>query len=245
MTNITIGRRFCGPPDSGNGGYVCGILATDIAGPATAVLRARIPLDVGLNLDRSASGARLSGAEDLLIGEARPADADALPTPPAPPSLEQASQAGGRYVGLTAPFHPICFTCSPERAEGDGLRIFAGQIEGAPDGHIAGVWTPNAAFADEHGLIPPEIVWAALDCPGYFAWVVKIGRHGGLLGTMTGEILRRPAVGEACIVTAWPISREGRKEFSGVALFSAEGELMARGHQVWISMVRPPQPDAA
>ena len=41
------------------------------------------------------------------------------------------------------------------------------------------------------------------------------------------------------IVTAWPLERDGRKEFSGVALFSADGELLARGHQVWIVMSAP------
>jgi hypothetical protein len=245
MTHITIGRRFCGPPDSGNGGYVCGLLARDIPGPARAVLRSRIPLDVDLQLETAASGAQLLGADSLLIGEAVPAEAADLPTPPPPPTLADARAAGERYLGLTDRFHPICFTCSPERAEGDGLRVFAGQIQGAPEGHIAGVWTPHANFADDQGLAPAEVVWAAMDCPGYFAWVVKIGRHGGLLGTMTGEILRRPRIDEPCIVTAWPISREGRKELAGVALFSAEGELMARGHQVWISLVRPPQPAEA
>ena len=56
---------------------------------------------------------------------------------------------------------------------------------------------------------------------------------------MTGEVLRRPQAGEACIVMAWPIAREGRKETSGVALFGADGELLARAHQVWIVM--PPR----
>jgi len=242
MADIIIDRRFCGPPDSGNGGYVSGLLTREIAGPATAVLRARIPLDVALSLEAGADTARLLGAEGLLIGEASAAAATALPTPPAPPSFDQAAAAGRRFPGLTETFHPICFTCSPDRAEDDALRVFAGQIEGAPEGCIAGVWTPHAAFGDEDGLVRSEMVWAALDCPGFFAWVVKLGRHGGLLGTMTGEIIRRPRVGEPCIVTAWPLSREGRKEFSGVALFDADGTLMARGRQVWISMARPPQP---
>jgi hypothetical protein len=62
---------------------------------------------------------------------------------------------------------------------------------------------------------------------------------------MTGEVLRRPKAGEDCIVTAWPLVREGRKETAGVALFSADGELLARAHQVWIVMGPPPQPQAA
>ncbi|MET0273562.1 MAG: hypothetical protein ABW360_11285, partial [Phenylobacterium sp.] len=147
-----------------------------------------------------------------------------------------ARAAGGRYRGLEQRIHPICFTCGPQREDGDGLRVFVGQVEGATEGHVAGVWTPHAAFADEAGLTPVEIVWAALDCPGYFAWVESLGRHGALLGTMTGEVLRQPKAGEECIVSAWPLAREGRKETAGVALFSAAGELLARAHQVWIVM---------
>jgi hypothetical protein len=182
----------------------------------------------------------MTDAEGGLVGKGEGADRGLLPTPPAPPGLEAALAAGDRYLGLEQRIHPICFTCGPERQEGDGLRIFAGQVESAPAGHVACVWTPDPAFADAEGLVPTEVIWAALDCPGFFAWVVKEGRHGALLGTMTGEVIRRPRAGETCIVTAWPLVREGRKETAGVALFSAEGELLARGHQVWI-MSAPPQ----
>jgi hypothetical protein len=58
---------------------------------------------------------------------------------------------------------------------------------------------------------------------------------------MTGEVIRRPGAGEPCIVTAWPLVREGRKETAGVALFSTDGELLARGRQVWIMMGQPRQ----
>lgn len=240
MSQIIIGRQFCGPPNSGNGGYVCGVLAKDVAGPATSVLRAPIPLDTPLGLERRDDGVMaMLGGEGQLIGQGAASAGAELPDPPPAPSLAEAKAAGARYLGLTTKFHPICFTCGTERHEGDGLRVFAGQLEGRDRGVVADVWTPHAEFADADGLTPTEIVWAALDCPGYFAWVEKEGRHGALLGTMTGEVLRRPKAGDACIVMAWPIAREGRKETSGVALFSAGGELLARAHQVWIVM--PPR----
>ena len=246
MSKVVIGRQFCGPPNSGNGGYVCGVLAKDIEGPATAVLRARIPLDEPLNLAWRDGAVVMSDDAEELIGHGAPApDAD-LPAPPKAPSLEEANAAAARYAGLVTPFHPICFTCGTERDEGDGLRVFAGQLAGQARGVVAGVWTPHAAFADAEGLTRTEVVWAALDCPGYFAWVEKEGRHGALLGTMTGEVMRRPRTGETCIVIAWPLAREGRKETAGVALYSAQGELMARARQVWIVMgPRPPQPAEA
>lgn len=240
MADIVIAHQFCGPPNSGNGGYVCGILAKDIEGPATSVLRARIPLDVGLSLGVEDGQARMFDGEGAVIGTGRAADPADLPTPPAAPTLAQAEAGQTRYIGLTQRVHPTCFSCGPERTDGDGLRVFVGQIEGAPDGHCAGVWTPHAAFGDAEGLATTEVIWAALDCPGFFSWVVKEGRHGALLGTMTGEVLRRPKVGETCIVSAWPIAREGRKETAGVALYAADGELLARAYQVWIVMGPPP-----
>jgi hypothetical protein len=243
LAKIVIARQFCGPPDSGNGGYVCGVLARDIEGPATSVLRARVPLDVELELALSEEAAVMTDAEGTLIGRG---DADELELDvPPPPSLEAARRAMAGYIAHEQRVHPICFTCGVERDEGDGLRVFAGQVEGAPAGHVACVWTPHAAFADADGLVPSEVVWAALDCPGVFAWLVKEGRHGALLGTMTGEVIRRPKAGEPCIVTAWPLVREGRKETAGVALFTADGELLARGHQVWIMMGPPRQAAAA
>lgn len=245
MSGIIIAQRFCGPPSSGNGGYCAGLLAKGIPGPATAVLKARIPLDAPLDLVGDVERQVLSGAEGEVIGEGVPASPASLPEVPPPPTWEAALAAEARHIGIGQRFHPICFSCGPERGEGDGLRVFAGQLEGAPEGFLACTWTPHANFADADGLASTEVVWAALDCPGFFAWVVREGRHGALLGTMTGEVLRRPRAGEPCIVTAWPLERSGRKETAGVALFSAGGELLARAHQVWIVMNAPPRPATA
>src|SRR5436190_4787386 len=49
MTSIIIGKRYCGPPNSGNGGYVCGRLASHIPGDAEIMLRAPPPLDKPLD----------------------------------------------------------------------------------------------------------------------------------------------------------------------------------------------------
>lgn len=245
MSGIVIAQRFCGPPSSGNGGYCAGLLARGISGPATAVLKARIPLDIPLDLDGDTGRQVLISGEGEVIGEGLAASPGTLPDVPPPPTWEAAVAAEARHIGIGQRFHPICFSCGPERGEGDGLRVFAGQLEGEEEGRLACTWTPHANFADAGGLIPTEVIWAALDCPGFFAWVVREGRHGALLGTMTGEVLRHPRAGEPCIVTAWPLERSGRKETAGVALFSAGGELLARAQQVWIVMNAPPRPAAA
>ena len=209
VTTIAIARQFRGPPHSGNGGYVCGLLSREIDGPSKAVLRAIIPLDAPLTIVREGSRVSLMNGASEPIAFADPAGADELPAPPVPPSLAGAHAAQARFPFFENPFHPPCFTCSVLREEGDGLRIFTGQIAGAAPGHLAGVWTPHPSFASADGTVPAEIVWAALDCPGSVAWIVKQGNGGGLLGTMTGEILRLPKSGETTIVTAWPIVNEG------------------------------------
>jgi hypothetical protein len=238
MRDVVVARQFRGPPNSGNGGYVCGLLGKEIAGPATVALRALIPLDIALNLGRAGDAVRLTGLDGTLIAEATAAET-VLPAPPAAPSLAGAQAAGARCPVIEKPFHPPCFTCSSIREDGDGLRVLPGQIDGAPLGHIACVWIPHRSFADATGSIPAEIVWAALDCPGSLAWIVKSGTGAGLLGTMTGEVLRLPRAGEPTIVTAWPIEQNGRKFVAGVALFDASGALMARGTQIWISRGQP------
>jgi hypothetical protein len=241
-TTISVAQQFCGPPKSANGGYACGLMGRYIEGASTAILRAPVPLNTPLTLIAEGDAVRMETEAGERIAEARAAPDAVLPSPPAPPSLAAAVAAAKDFPGLSRPFHPICFACGDQLAEGFGLRAFTGQLAGAPAGVVAGAWTPNPVFAGDDGLIRHEVVWAALDCPGSVAWVVS-GAGGGLLGTMTCEVLRRPAVGETTIVVAWPIERSGRKLISGTALFSAEGEPMARSHQIWIG--RAPVAEAA
>jgi hypothetical protein len=245
MREALIARQFRGPPNSGNGGYVCGLLGREFEGPATAVLRAIVPLDTPMPVSRADGRLRMSHGE-VLVGEAWAADPSELPDVWAPPSLADAMAATLRSPTWERPLHPPCFSCSLTREEGDGLRVAVGQVEGMAPGYTAGVWTPHANFADEDGLVPPEIVWAALDCPGSIAWLVE-GHPVGLLGTMTGEAPTLPKAGEPHIVTAWPLGIEGRKHFAGVALFDAEGALLARGRQIWIARnpARAPSPTPA
>jgi hypothetical protein len=241
-TLISMAAQFRGPPNSVNGGYACGAMGRMIDGPFTAVLRAPPPLDTPMAMIQHDGGVRLESEAGDLIGEARPAEGDAIPAPPLIPSLAAAIAASPGFPGLHRPFHPICFCCGDKVEEGVGLRVFTGQLAGAADGVVAGPWTPNPAFADAEGLTPAEVVWAALDCPGAVSWVVS-GGGGGMLGTMTGEMIRRPAAGETCVVLAWPIERSGRKLISGTALFTPDGELLAKSHQVWIG--RAPVAEAA
>ena len=73
MKTITIGRRFCGPPNSGNGGYVCGMLARHIAGPAEVALRAPTPLDRPLDAVSKDDGVWQLRDGETVIATGRPA----------------------------------------------------------------------------------------------------------------------------------------------------------------------------
>src|ERR1700744_2636253 len=123
MAEVVITRQFAGPPTSGNGGYVGGVLARGIEGPATIVLRSIIPLDTPLDLSEAGGRWVLSGEGGVLIGESAAGNADDLPEPLPAPSLEAARAAGERYLGLKETLHPICVCCATAREEGDGLRV--------------------------------------------------------------------------------------------------------------------------
>ena len=51
---------------------------------------------------------------------------------------------------------------------------------------------------------------------------------------MTAKVFERPRVGERCAVVGWRIGAEGRKLYSGTALYTESGRLCAIGHCTWI-----------
>src|SRR5688572_28547221 len=96
--SIRIDRRFRGPPDSGNGGYVAGLLARALGGSGVEVtLRAPPPLDRELRVVVDGDGAVLL-AGDELIAAARRMLVDLIVPPP--PSLDVARDAGQHFAGF-------------------------------------------------------------------------------------------------------------------------------------------------
>jgi hypothetical protein len=51
--SLVIPSRFCGPPGSGNGGYVCGRIAAYVDGPVTVTLRRPPPLATPMAVERA------------------------------------------------------------------------------------------------------------------------------------------------------------------------------------------------
>jgi hypothetical protein len=219
METLTIGARFNGPDGSANGGYTCGRIAALLGGRAEVTLRSPPPLERALSVERTGDGLRILDGESL-VAEAVPASVEL--DVPAPPAWAEADRAAARYPGFEEHAFPRCFVCGPEREPGDGLRVFAGPLG---DGRFAATWTP----AD----VRPEVVWAALDCPGAIA-VGFPDRGETLLGRFAVAIDELPEPGERCIVLAWPLGEDGRKLDAATALFGGDGQLLAKARATWI-----------
>ncbi|HEU4758708.1 MAG TPA: hotdog fold domain-containing protein [Dehalococcoidia bacterium] len=230
-SQITIDSRFHGPPASGNGGYVCGLLARFIDGPTEVTLRRPAPLDRPLEVARADGVVRLLDG-DTLIAEAVPAAVDiALPQPV---SFEEAQAASQAYPGLRSHPFPECFVCGPQRREGDGLRLFSGPLPGSDV--TAAPWVPPASLAGPDGHLSPEFVWAALDCPSGWSLSAQMpGRHA-VLGRLAARLTAPVVPGDRYVVLAWPLGFEGRKGFAGAALFSAGGRLHAAARSTWVRL---------
>ena len=229
MTTLAVAKRFCGPPNSANGGYFSGLVASLSPQTLTVRLMKPPPLDTGLEVEDLPDGGLAVRHGDVLIAQARTAQLDL--DPPVPPSYLEALDASLHYAGFTEHPYPTCFVCGTQRSRGDGMRVFAGPVAGRDI--VAAPWVPDASLDRGDGKVRPEFMWAAMDCPGCFA-ANKSGRGLWLLGEFTAHVDRCVHIDEPCRVIGWHISSKGRKHEAGTALFDEDGELCGRAKAVWI-----------
>lgn len=229
-SELTISRRFRGPPDSANGGYICGRLGQLLGDNATVRLQAPPPLEAVIEVVETPTGLEARWNQQT-VATARPGGD--LPAPPGPPDPEHVMQASARYAGFDSHWYPGCFVCGPDRAAGDGLRIFAGPLDGAPG--VAAPWVPGQDLDDGRGRVRPEFLWAALDCPGAFAFTPAAGRLI-LLGELSVAIHGTVTPGEACNVLGWSVWGQGRKHRVGTALYGPDGDCRAAAGATWIEL---------
>lgn len=238
-TTLTVPARFRGPARSGNGGWTAGRLAEELMahlGPTTVTVRLSVPppLDVPLDVEVTDEAATARD-DDRVVATATRADADLHVVEGITPDL--AREATEHYAGLD--FHPFpgCFVCGTDRAEGDGLRIFPGQVDDDEgQARVAATWTPDPSVADDDGDATIPATWAALDCIG--GWAGDLNERLMVLGTMTAVVGLPPRVGEEHVVVGGARGREGRRTFTAAAIYDPSGRAIAVAEHVWIAVPR-------
>ncbi|WP_280492276.1 hypothetical protein [Nocardia asiatica] len=217
MATLRIPRRFNGPPDSGNGGYVAGLLAEQRGErTVTVILRSPPPLETPLDVRDERLYDR-----DALIAESK--SGELVRDAPRPVPLAEAAQASAGYT--TIEMFASCFVCGSGRA--DGLRIEPGRVDEA---RVAAPWVP-----DDTVPLGPPLLWAAMDCPGGWSLPGMLERPA-LLGSMTATVREVPEVGERCVVVGEFHGEQGRKCWASTAVYGADERLLGRAEQVWIRL---------
>lgn len=212
---MRVAARFNGPPASGNGGVVAGLLAATLDAPVVEVTLRRPP---PLETDLQVADGRLHDGE-LLLAEAVPSSVE-LPVPP----LVLPSGGPSALAGRPHPY-PTCFGCGDARP--DGLRLLPQRVA---EGRVAVTWTP----APVDGLTPQAVVWAALDCPG--GWSADLPGRPMVLGRMALRLDALPEVGAEHVVQGWLLAAEGRKVHTGSALHTPDGRVLAVARATWIAL---------
>jgi hypothetical protein len=246
MTELLVPRRFCGPPSSGNGGWSAGALAAltverDHADPwpaVTVTLHRPPPLDTELPVSTD-DGWTVASHDGHPVARAQVADKGLTEVPPVP--LADARAATASYRGFVSHPFPTCFTCGTGRAEGDGLRIFPGDVAGDGRARVAAPWTPHPSVAEDwHSYHEPApdaslpVTWAALDCVG--GWSTDIDERAMVLGTITLRLDSLPRIGEEHVLVGASIGGEGRKTYTAATLYDSAGAVVATAEHVWITV---------
>ncbi|MBE7325365.1 hypothetical protein IEQ44_11940 [Nocardioides sp. Y6] len=250
MSTLIVPSRYCGPPRSGNGGWTAGELAahvehgcpTDRADawpPVRVRLRQPPPLDVTMTVT-DVQGTTTLLHDGAVVAEAVPSVDELLPV--APVGQDAAHAAEATYAGAAQHPFPTCFACGPEREEGDGLRIFPGEVDPVEGRRrVAATWTPHPSLSEDwhvygqagrHVALP--VTWAALDCVG--GWAEDLLGRPMVLGQMTARVDALPEVGETHVVVGEHRGSEGRKTFTASTLYAPGGAVVALAEHVWVAV---------
>lgn len=244
--DLIVPSRFCGPPNSGNGGWTAGALATLVgegcpenraeSWPSIEVtLRQPPPLDLALPVTRSEGTVSALHAGGV-VASARIVAHD--PNPVEPVALDLVDQAPPALPAGLPHVFASCFVCGPARAEHDGLRLFPARVAA---GRTAVNWTPDPSLAENfHSYVDDAprtslaVTWAALDCIG--GWAEDLWERPCVLGRMTARVDALPVIGEPHLVVGELRGREGRKTFTAATLYDADGREVASAEHVWIAI---------
>ncbi|MEU4129172.1 PaaI family thioesterase [Streptomyces wuyuanensis] len=229
---IVVPPLYTGYPGVAFGGYVAGVLAEHTgAGTVRVDFRGPVPPGVPVRMAGTADGGAELGERERPLATARPAEL--LLDAPAAPGWDESS-AAAEAVRAAPPSGLVdCFGCGMDRTPERGLRLHCGPVPGRA--LVAAGWVPSPALAGPDGLLPPELVWGALDCPGNWAGrMLGTQRAGAVTASLTGSLLRPVRTGEPYVSYAWLLSESGRKHTMGVAVATADGELCALAEALWL-----------
>ena len=164
---LLIDASRAGLPELAHGGYVAGVLAAALAADSARVrLRRPVPTGRPLRIERPAEDQAELHDDGGLLADAVAAEVLLhLPDPVGPAEAEAASR---RFPGAVHHPFPDCLACGTRHP--DGLRVLPGPVSGRAV--VAAHWVPPAGLADRDGILPPELVCAALDCPALWALMV-------------------------------------------------------------------------
>ena len=237
--SLVVAPRFCGPPDSANGGYACGLIAAYLDGQAEITLRRPPPLATPMAVERDGEGSVRVLDGDVLIAEGTSLPGGLAVELPGPVTVRDARAAGlGSRLRAHPGEHPFptCFVCGPDRRPPDGLGIMPGPVAGRC--LSADAWHPDEALARPDGELAPEFVWAALDCAGAIGALGDAAPDGPpyVLGRFAARQLGPVRAGEPHVVTGWRLATEGRKLLAGSALFTATGKAVGVARATWIRL---------
>ena len=237
MEKLIIPPGCNGPRHSGNGGYVGGVLAERFTktfggdGTIEITLRAPVPIDRALRVVPDGDALMLRDGETLIC-EARAGSLAALAPPPAPTDWADVLHRGKVGGSPVESDYGHCIVCGRGRGVGDGLRVLG--TSGPQPGYSLSCYIPHANHADSSGRIKPEHVWGTLDCPGAYAAQDDGDFRPAMTGRMPAKVIEPPLVGERCAVVGWRIGAEGRKLYSGTALYTEHGRLCGLATCTWI-----------
>lgn len=210
------------------------MLASLLPGACECTLRKPIPLERDLQAELSEKAARLLDGAEVVI---EAASTEIARTERRAVAFVEAQRAAISSPAFTNHPFPTCFTCGPERAAGDGLRIFPGRLDEDNESTsiFAAPWIPDPSLASGGVVVRPEFLWAAMDCPTGFA--AGFPWRGTLVtGRLAVEQVAPVYPLRPYVVLSWPTASEGRKFHAGAALYDPDGRLCANARATWIKL---------
>ncbi|WP_166878782.1 hypothetical protein [Salinibacterium sp. ZJ450] len=234
-STLRLDARLNGPPKSANGGFAAGTIAETLGGTASVRLIRPIPLESPLEVEMDTDGltASVTDSDHQRVAEVRRVDPFTM-IPPVRPSFADA-EAARAASPLQGARHLLsnCVVCGPERR--DGLAVTPGPLANRSD-VLAAPFVPLERDATD-GVVHPEAVWGALDCPSYPATSL-LEHRVGLLGTLTAHRNRDVFLGERLVAVGWTVEHHGRSTQTASALLDERGDVVASARAVWIELRR-------